>query len=197
MDKIPELTQIVERWNLLNHPFYQAWTAGTLSVEALQIYAREYGAFIETIPEGWLTLKDPETAQEEREHIELWDAFLKSLGAERGLPQFTETNALTRVAHRLFAQPATALGALYSFEVQQPATASSKLDGLDKWYRLDQGGKEYFKVHSTNWHESEKILAQIYALSEADQHQAIQACALMSESLWDGLTGIHSRTSIN
>ena len=39
---------ILEKWDLLKHPFYQAWSAGTLPVEALKVYASEYGAFINT-----------------------------------------------------------------------------------------------------------------------------------------------------
>ena len=52
-------------YNLLKHPFYQAWSAGELSVEALRSYAREYGAFISTVPEGWEALNEIETAEEE------------------------------------------------------------------------------------------------------------------------------------
>ena len=31
--------------NLLDHPFYQAWSTGELPLEALRSYAREYGVF--------------------------------------------------------------------------------------------------------------------------------------------------------
>lgn len=44
---------------LLKHPFYQAWESGELPVDALRTYAREYGAFIATMPQGWETLNDP------------------------------------------------------------------------------------------------------------------------------------------
>jgi pyrroloquinoline-quinone synthase len=194
MDRKQELTRVVEKWNLLRHPFYQAWSAGTLPVEALQVYAREYGAFIESLPQGWRTLGDEETAHEETEHAELWDAFAGSLNATKGAPGITETEALAQTAQALFAQPATALGALYAFEVQQPATAASKLDGLKKWYRMDEAGGKYFEAHSANWHESEKILAQINALPAKEQKKALEACATMSEALWNGLTGIHKKT---
>jgi len=63
-----QLNEIVAERSLLNHPFYQAWSAGTLPVEDLQTYAREYGAFIEMLPRAWETLKDAETSQEEVEH---------------------------------------------------------------------------------------------------------------------------------
>ena len=56
---------IVARRDLLQHPFYQAWSAGTLPVEDLQTYAREYGAFVGMLPRAWQALDDDETAQEE------------------------------------------------------------------------------------------------------------------------------------
>jgi pyrroloquinoline-quinone synthase len=197
MDLTSELTKIVKHWSLLKHPFYEAWTSGKLSVEALQVYAREYGAFIETLPEGWSTLNDDETAQEEKEHIEMWEAFTRDIGTKSGLPELIETIALARTARQLFARPATALGALYAFEVQQPETALSKLDGLNKWYDLSDIGKVYFKIHSANEHESRKILDLINALSEDDQREALDACSEMSEALWNGLTGIQTITCKN
>src|SRR5258708_10612168 len=42
--------------DLLRHPFYQAWSAGTLAEGALATYAREYGAFIRALDCGWSTL---------------------------------------------------------------------------------------------------------------------------------------------
>ena len=47
------LDESIARWNLLESRFYQAWSAGTLPVEALRTYAAEYGAFISLIPKGW------------------------------------------------------------------------------------------------------------------------------------------------
>jgi pyrroloquinoline-quinone synthase len=66
------LDSTLEKWDLLKHPFYQSWSAGTLPVEALKVYASEYGAFINILTVGWQTLDDPETAKEEQEHAELW-----------------------------------------------------------------------------------------------------------------------------
>lgn len=185
------LDTIVEKWNLLKHPFYQAWSAGALPIEALQVYAREYGSFIASLPRAWETLDDSETAAEEREHAELWTDFTASVGgftADASLPQ---TVSLLRVAEALFAARASALGALYAFEAQQPATAQSKLDGLKTHYQLPQGAEPYFEAHSANWHESEKLLRQIESLSAEEQAQAVAACERMAESLWDALTGIH------
>jgi len=68
MNTKQRLDSILEKWDLLKHPFYQAWSAGTLPVEALKVYASEYGAFINILENGWKTLDDLETAEEERDN---------------------------------------------------------------------------------------------------------------------------------
>ena len=102
---------------------------------------------------------------------------------------------LAQTARELFTSPASALGALYAFEAQQPATAQSKLEGLQTHYGFVE--EPYFKAHSSNWHESEKILQQMENLSPAEQQEANLACERMAESLWDALSGIHSATGMN
>ncbi len=185
-----KLNTIVARWNLLNHPFYQAWSAGTLPVEALRDYAREYGAFIQELPNGWLSQQDAETAHEETEHIELWEQFAEALGTSLGEAQKPAVRTLVATACQLFRDPVTALGALYAFEVQQPATAHSKLEGLDRHYSLPEGVRPYFVVHSANHHEAEKLIARLQALAPADQERAVQACEQMCKALWDALTDL-------
>jgi len=192
-----QLDPILEKWNLLKHPFYQAWTMGTLPVEALKVYASEYGSFISTLSDGWTTLQDAETAREEQEHAAMWNGFAAALGTQVNEPQIDQTRALIETAAELFAKPATALGAMYAFEAQQPATAQSKLDGLRTHYSLPAQVEPYFEVHSANWHESEKILAALESLSPAEQTQARAACDLMARALWDALTGIHDTAYAN
>src|SRR3990170_4032409 len=135
---------IIEKWALLKHPFYQAWSAGTLPVDALKVYASEYGAFINTLAEGWATLNDSEAASEEREHAELWEQFAAALGTKVSMPEIAETKELMKASRELFADPGTALGAMYAFEVQQPETAKSKLQGLKTHYPLPVEAGSYF-----------------------------------------------------
>ena len=191
------LDSILEKWDLLKHPFYQAWSAGTLPVEALKVYTSEYGAFINILEDGWKTLDDAETAQEEKEHAELWEQFAAALETKISEPKITQTAELISTASKLFASPASTLGAMYAFEAQQPATAKSKLDGLKTHYSLPTEVEPYFEIHSANWHESEKILSALDKLSPEEQARAEAACALMAESLWNALTGIHEKTCLN
>ena len=187
-----KLNAAVAERDLLKHPFYQAWSAGTLPVEDLQTYAREYGAFIGMLPRAWETLKDAETAQEEREHADMWRDFAAALGTRvDGSPQIAQVTELAATASRLFEHPATAAGALYAFEVQQPATAQSKLAGLKAHYRLPAAVEPYFELHSHNEHEAAKLLNRIEAFSEEDRARCSQACAQMADALWNALSGIY------
>ena len=188
---------ILEKWDLLKHPFYQAWSAGTLPVEALKVYASEYRAFINILEDGWKTLDDAETAQEEKEHAELWEQFAVALETKVSDPKIVQTTELISTANKLFTSPASTLGAMYAFEAQQPATAKSKLDGLKTHYSLPASVEPYFEIHSANWHESEKILSAFNKLSPEEQARAEIACAQMAESLWNALTGIHEKTRLN
>ena len=191
MDFKQALDNKISNFNLLNHPFYQAWSAGELPVEALKCYAREYGAFISTLPKGWETLNDAETAEEETEHIEMWEDFADGLDTEISEAQIPQVKSLLVTAKILFSDSETALGALYAFEAQQPETAKSKLAGLRTFYQLPEKVEPYFETHSHNEHEAEKILERIDALPAASQKTAVRACEEMSSALWDALTGIH------
>ena len=191
MDFKQALDNKIADHNLLNHPFYQAWSTGELPIETLRAYAREYGAFIATIPNGWETINDTETAEEETEHIDMWADFADGLDTTVSEAQIPQVKALLETADELFSEPATALGALYAFEAQQPATAQSKLAGLKEFYQLPKTVEPYFETHSHNEHEAEILLERIDALPLESHTTVVQACEKMSTALWDALTGIH------
>ncbi len=191
MDIKQALDSKITTYNLLDHPFYQAWSAGELPVDVLKCYAREYGAFISIIPKGWETLNDAETAEEETEHIEMWEDFADGLNTEISDAQIPQVKSLVDTANKLFSNDETALGALYAFEAQQPETAKSKLAGLKEFYQFPEKVEPYFETHSHNEHEAEKLLDRIGTLPSDSQKTVVQACEQMSSALWDALTGIH------
>ncbi|MEX2144063.1 MAG: iron-containing redox enzyme family protein [Anaerolineales bacterium] len=190
MELKKQLNECIDRWALLRHPFYQAWESGELSVAALKSYASEYGAFISLLPLGWETIADEDTANEEREHIALWQQFAYGLDTEVSAAQLPAVADLVAKASALFGRPEAALGAMYAFEAQQPATAKSKLDGLRKHYNLP-GGERYFLAHANNQHEAAKLLEQLVALPAAERTVALDACEQMSAALWNALTDIY------
>jgi pyrroloquinoline-quinone synthase len=178
---------------LLDHPFYRSWREGTLPVAALRTYAAEYGAFVGAIDAGWETVGERDHAAEERIHAGLWNRFAGHLGAEVATPQVPEVVAMLATARRLFAEPASAWGALYAFEAQQPATSEEKLKGLSDHYGIarDHPAADYFRVHAADYREADQITDALAGSPRVDV--AISACADMAEALWGALSGIHDR----
>lgn len=191
---IDAMNRSIKSFDLLQHAFYRAWSEGTLPTETLAKYAREYGAFIRSLPAGWRTLGNENYAKIEEAHANLWDRFATALKTTVGdKPEVTEVSTLVAVAKEAFeAGEAATIGALYAFEVQQPATAASKLEGLKTHYTaLPNDVQPYFKAHENDVEERDMLEALIEKLP-ADQKLLAQAsCARMSEALYNALTGIH------
>ena len=184
----------VARRSLLQHPFYLAWSAGTLPVAALKDYAHDYGAFIRTVGAGWETVGGADIAGGGEGHAQVWEnTFAAGLDTHVGAPRNAEVAVLVDTAHELFAAPVTALGALYAFESQQPFTAQSKLAGLREHYaQLPACCGEYFRLHQDDFDEPALLAAKMNALPEDQQACAAAACERLSQSLHDALTGLYA-----
>ena len=52
------LDALVEKYHLLKHPFYRAWTQGKLSKQALALYAEQYYQHVQAFPENLKDLAD-------------------------------------------------------------------------------------------------------------------------------------------
>src|SRR5436305_285331 len=89
----------IERYDLLKHPFYQAWSNGELTRDDLREYASEYwhhvsafptylSALHSQLPDGALrravveNLADEEGQRDGRPHSDLWMDFARGMGAE-------------------------------------------------------------------------------------------------------------------
>jgi len=138
------------RPRLLEHPFYQAWTMGALSVEQLARYHRGYSRFIERLPSYWRTVIDafgPDAAgerivREEQEHIDLWKLWGASLPPAADSPGMEATiSAFDAMS------PSALLGAIHVFEVQQPEVANTKREGLLRHYGCSPETLTYFDEH--------------------------------------------------
>ncbi len=191
-NRIDELDAIVRQFDLNKHPFYIEWRAGTLPIERLAEYADEWAPFISVVDAGWDRLGYAEYAAEEREHDVLWSQFRAALGAsgEMARPQ---SKTLLAVGEQAFASVPESLGALYSFEVQQPVTASSKLAGLREHYAGTVGpdGQRYFEEHAVETDEPAMLASLIDGLSDGDFARAKTACAIFSAAAWGALDGVY------
>jgi len=155
------LDDLHARWNVLEHPFYQRWSAGELSRAELATYAGEYRHAVvaladasaraaETAPDRAVREQLSGHAAEEDAHVELWDAFATSVGADLGREAAPET---VRCAEAWAGQDrdfAGHLAALYAIESAQPPIAATKAAGLREHYGFPTGpATRYFDVHET------------------------------------------------
>ncbi len=210
----------IARKHLLTHPFYQAWTRGELSLEALQDYARQYYHHVAAFPtylsavhantddqptrrELLKNLMDEEAG--DPNHPELWLRFAESLGIDRTDVQNTglwpETQQLVDTFRDICRRGSTVdgLSALYAYESQIPAVAESKIDGLKKFYGFDsQRGLSYFNVHIEADREhaaAERSLLESH-LSDSNSTSAEIAADRVLDSLWEMLNGVCARHAI-
>lgn len=151
------IEQARTRWNVLEHPFYQRWSAGELSREELAEYAGQYRHATAAIAalSASVAASAPDSerarlsrhAEEEADHVALWDGFVEAVGGEAAAAPTPETRecieAWTRGDDRL-----AQLVRLYAIESGQPEISKTKREGLVAHYGIGDGpGNEYFRVH--------------------------------------------------
>jgi pyrroloquinoline-quinone synthase len=162
----------LERYDLLTHPYYQAWSKGELTREDLREYAAEYwhhvaafpaylSALHSRLPDGKLrrmvaaNLADEEgLAHGDVAHSAMWMDFANGMGAAEGEVRSRQLGPETRALLEHFRaamqeSPASALAALYAYESRVPAIALTKAEGLEKHYATDERTRRYFTVHTT------------------------------------------------
>lgn len=165
----------VSRYDLLCHPFYRAWSAGSLTREDLRSYAQDYYHHVEAFPsylavfglrveDGELrcavlaNMCDEKGVQGSRgkyavPHSDLWLDFAEGMGSSRNLEWHNpvpEVQQLMRYFHRLASEalPEQALAALYAYESQVPRIAVEKERGLRAMYGADDKTCGYFSLHA-------------------------------------------------
>ncbi len=180
----------LKQYNLLEHPFYLAWNEGKLTREQFALYAGEYGSFIKLISKGWQQAGEQQIADEEMAHFVLWQNFANSIGSKAIAANLPPVKQLVSTTESHYESYAGALGALYAFEVQQPATASSKLEGLRRNYSHLKADEIYFIVHENDLAEPAMLQEKISMLNENDKAIAHSACESACKCLWDALTGV-------
>ena len=201
MDLLERIDAARARWSLLQHPFYRRWSCGELSRADLAHYAGEYRhavvALADTAAKA-AELNGPQHAREEAEHVELWDDFAATFGADTDRSPTAETaecvGAWTAPEH-----PLGALAVLYAVEAGQPEVSKVKLEGLAEHYGVDEDepGAAYFALHAELDHEhaasSRRLLAEHSFPEDAEALAALAEQALRGN--WTLLDGVEARTT--
>jgi pyrroloquinoline-quinone synthase len=212
---VESLDTLIEKYHLLKHPFYQAWTAGKLSKDSLALYAEQYYQHVRSFPEnlkqlaartnGDANLRNlvNENLAEELDpaasHPMLWRHFGQSLGVSdaamedaRPLPGIA---ALLDTYDEVAAQgsKAQAVAAFYAYEAQVPEIATQKISGLRRFYDIaEPRALAYFAVHEeadvrhrAAWRE------WLAKQNDADAVSVLCAAERGLKALWGALDAVY------
>ena len=159
---IQKIDRIIEERSLLKHPFYQTWSDGKLTHEALAGYSKEYYQLVKAVPIFMTQLMDhiPEhlynefdfNQQEELSHIKLWERFANGLGVSSeelsSYEALYTTNHAISGMHSLMSSYVSGSTAMYALEKEIPKISQIKLEGLAEFYGLtSEDITKYFKEH--------------------------------------------------
>jgi len=210
LDKID--AAIAEK-NLLKHPFYQDWQEGKLSRESLQLYAAQYYRHVEAFPKHLRVLaartegaiRDivlENLAEEENPshpHPKLWRDFAETLGVSEddisSCPALPGTQKVVETFREIVGDRtvAEAVAALYAYEAQVPEIATTKIDGLKKFYGVDSPkALAYFEVHEhADKAHREAWRGWLEEHASGDEEEILTTTNEALNALWGALDAVH------
>jgi pyrroloquinoline-quinone synthase len=201
--------------HLLKHPFYEAWTAGTLPRAALLDYVGQYYAFESNLPRYLTALHSRSESATVRaallanawdeehganNHPELWLRFGEALGLSRAEVLAARPNEATRAlveTYRAASQHApveAGVAALYAYESQLPAVAEAKIAGLKAHYGVEsREGLAFFEVHKAVdvHHAAEERSILEDAMAGENGEAAVEWADRALTAWWNFLSGVY------
>ncbi len=207
---------------MLAHPFYQAWEMGSLPLETLREYAKQYFHHVEAFPRAVSAVHAncPDAAgrrmlaenlaEEEglgegkQDHASLWLDFAAGLGANESDVRTVAVNAETQglidafrgLSRRSYA---AGLGALYASESQLPAIAATKIKGLVERYGVSEASAlRFFAVHEQADLEHSAVCRDLLnALPEDERAEALAGAQELAAALLCFLDGMERTSALN
>jgi len=210
MQIITRLNEIISEFHLLKHKFYQAWSKGELSQEILQRYAAQYYSQVQSFPRfiSRVHTNCPEIearklllenlVDEEihgTDHPALWMQFANGMGASREVVlndmSLPETAKMVDTFYDLAQRDwRDGLCALYAYECQVPEVSASKIEGLKKFYGIDdERTLEFFTAHQAYDVEHSKQVASLIE-KYVEPERAERATREAAIALWGFLDGM-------
>lgn len=199
-------------FNLLNHPFYKRWNEGALENETIKDYAQQYYHHVKAFPRYISAAHSMCPEIEKRkimlenlndeenngtDHPTLWKQFAMGAGnsdeeAENADLDLYTKNLIDTFFKNCRSTYAEGLAAIYTYEHQVPEIAKTKIEGLKKFYGIDdKKSLEFFEVHQKAdvWHreQCEELLNQ---LPKDEQDKALAAAKETALALWNFLSGV-------
>lgn len=220
MNLLERLDRMIDDRHLLKHPFYTKWTAGTLPIEAMQEYARQYFAFESAMPRFLSALHSRTDSAEIRQqlldnlwdeehgpdnHAELWLRFGEGIGVSREDVKSAEHNEATQALVDMYTElsrqgsVAQGVAALYAYERQVPQTSGSKIDGLKAHYDVsDKRTTSFFAVHGVlDIEHSGAEREMLGKLTEGEDPEPIEdATKRTLDAWWNFLSAVDQQEAV-
>jgi len=203
VDLWSRLEDVQARWNVLEHPFYERWSAGGLSRDDLARYAGQYRHAVVALAAAADRAAHAATADdraglavhagEEAAHVALWDAFAGAAGTDGPQPAEPETAACAAVWAGDGRDLLGHVVALYAIESAQPAIARLKADGLREHYGFASGpGTAYFDLHAELDREHAAEGRELIAarVEEADEDALVAEAERVLKANWGLLDAV-------
>jgi len=213
-----QLKEKLDKYHLLNHPFYKSWNEGKLTREIIKDYAEQYYQHVKAFPRYISAthslcadiekrkillenLQDEENR--DKDHPKLWRNFAFAMGSnKKEIESVKEEKFTSELIENFFkngrASYAEGLASLYTYERQIPEIAETKIRGLKNHYGVtSKEGLEFFEVHKAAdvYHREacEKLLDD---LSPEEQKKAEVSALSTAKYLWNFLSGIAEKHNI-
>lgn len=203
MDLWSRLDDVRSRWNVLEHPFYERWSAGALTRDELALYAGQYRHAVVALADAASAAAHAapsdertalaEHAGEEASHVGLWDRFAEATGA----PEAADAEPETAVCAQAWAGDGRDLlghlVALYAIESAQPAISRVKADGLREHYGFAGGpATMYFDLHAERdaEHAADGRARLEARLDTADEDALVAEAERVLRANWTLLDGV-------
>jgi pyrroloquinoline-quinone synthase len=203
VDLWSRLDAVHARWNVLEHPFYERWSAGELSREDLARYAGQYRHAVVALADAADRAAHASGAAdfaelaahagEEAAHVALWDEFAAAAGTGGLQPAQPETAVCAEAWADESRDLLGHLVALYAIESAQPAISRVKADGLREHYGFATGpATAYFDLHAERdvEHAAEGRALIEARLDGADEDAMVAEAARVLRANWALLDGV-------
>ena len=215
---LKELNEKLDKYHLLNHPFYKSWNDGKLTRKIIKDYAEQYYQHVKAFPryisathslcediEKRKILLENLQDEENRDgdHPKLWRDIAFALGSKKEEVESAKKEKFTaELIDNFFkhgrASYAEGLASLYTYERQIPEIAETKIRGLVNHYGVtSREGLKFFEVHKAAdvYHRGacEKLLD---SMSKEEQEKAEKSALSTAKYLWNFLTGMAVKHNI-